>query len=70
MIYFLLAVGFTVALYLLMRSFPKWKVNSFHAVVFNYYACVATGIALTPDFPDQISKVNWTDYGTLYTLEL
>lgn len=70
MIYFLLAVGFTVALYLLMRSFPKWKVNSFHAVVFNYYACVATGIALTPDFPDQISKVNWTDSGTLYTLLL
>lgn len=70
MIYFLLAVTFTVALYLLMRSFPKWGVNSFHAVVFNYYACVVTGIILTPHFSDTISLVQWTSEGSLFTLAL
>lgn len=70
MLYFLLAVAFTVALYLIMRSFPKWGVDSFHAVVFNYYACVLTGILLTPGFSKSISDVVWNSDGTLYTLAL
>lgn len=70
MVYFLLAVGFTVALYLLMRSFPAWGVDSFHAVVFNYYACVVTGILLTPGFSRSIALVRWDSHGTLFTLAL
>ncbi len=70
MLYFLLAVGFTVALYILMRAFPKWKVNSFHAVVFNYYACVATGVLLTPGFQEKIKVISPLSAGTLYTLAL
>ena len=43
MLFFLLAVVFTVMLYLIMRAYPRYQVDSFHAVVFNYYSCVLTG---------------------------
>jgi drug/metabolite transporter (DMT)-like permease len=69
MLYFLLSVLFTVALYLIMRAFPRYKVDSFHAVVFNYYACVLTGLLLTPDLK-LFQKVNWGSEGTLITLAL
>ena len=49
MLYFLLAVIFTVALYLIMRAYPRYKVHSSHAIVFNYYACGATGLILMMD---------------------
>ncbi len=69
MLYFTLSVLFTVALYLIMRSYPQYKVNSFHAIVFNYYACVATGLVLTPDI-DVFRHLDWTSQGTLLTLAL
>ncbi|MCE7063734.1 hypothetical protein [Dyadobacter sp. CY326] len=69
MLYFLLSVLFTVALYLIMRAFPRYKVDSFHAVVFNYYACVLTGLVLTPDLRS-FQNVDWTANGTLITLAL
>jgi hypothetical protein len=58
MLYFLLAVLFTVALYLIMRAYPRYKVDSFHAIVFNYYACVLTGLLLTPDL-SVFREVQW-----------
>ncbi|MCF2487881.1 hypothetical protein [Dyadobacter sp. CY347] len=69
MLYFLLSVLFTVALYLIMRAFPRYRVHSFHAVVFNYYACVLTGLVLTPDL-DLFKNVIWNSEGTLITLAL
>lgn len=69
MLYFLLSVLFTVALYLIMRAFPRYKVDSFHAVVFNYYACVLTGLLLTPDLK-LFKTVRWSSEGTLITLLL
>lgn len=69
MIYFLLAVAFTVTLYLIMRAYPRYKVNSFHAIVFNYYSCVVTGLILAPDL-DQFQTVVWTSESTLLTLAL
>ncbi|HEV7382915.1 MAG TPA: hypothetical protein VGN64_24130 [Dyadobacter sp.] len=69
MINFILAVLFTVALYLIMRAYPQHKVNSFHAIVFNYYSCVATGLVLTPDL-GVFSQVSFTSTGTLLTLSL
>ncbi|ODS79007.1 MAG: hypothetical protein ABS46_16340 [Cytophagaceae bacterium SCN 52-12] len=70
MIYFLLAVLFTVALYLITRSFPAWKVDSFQAVVFNYYACVLTGALLTPRLATAIDALQWSSQGTWFTLLL
>ena len=69
MLYFLLAVLFTVALYLIMRAYPRFQVDSFQAVVFNYYACVATGLLLTPDLA-VFREVSWFSEGTLLTLAL
>jgi hypothetical protein len=69
MINFILAVLFTVALYLIMRAYPQYKINSFHAIVFNYYSCVATGLLLTPDI-GVFSQVSATSPGTLLTLAL
>lgn len=69
MLYFLLSVLFTVALYLIMRAFPRYKVHSFHAVVFNYYACVLTGLVLTPDL-GLFRNVIWNSEGTLVTVAL
>ncbi|WP_159466907.1 EamA family transporter [Dyadobacter sp. 3J3] len=69
MLYFLLAVLFTVALYMIMRAYPRHKVNSFHAVVFNYYSCVVTGLFLTPELK-AFQEIQWNSEGTLLTLAL
>ncbi|HEV7349074.1 hypothetical protein [Telluribacter sp.] len=69
MLYFLLAVIFTVALYLIMRAYPRYNVQSFHAIVFNYYACVGTGLLLMTDW-GQFREVVWTSTPTLLTLSL
>lgn len=69
MLFFLLAVLFTVALYLIMRAYPRYQVDSFHAVVFNYYSCVLTGLVLTPDLA-VFAQVQWTSTGTILTLAL
>lgn len=69
MINFLLAVLFTVALYIIMRAYPQYRVNSFHAIVFNYYSCVATGLVLTPNL-SVFANVDWTSQGTILTLSL
>lgn len=69
MLYFLLAVVFTVALYLIMRAFPRYGVHSFHAIAFNYYACVAMGLVLSPDV-SKYREIEWTSTPTLLTLAL
>lgn len=69
MLYFLLSVAFTVALYLIMRSYPRFQVNSFHAIVFNYLACIGTGLVLTPDL-GQFKQVNWTSAPIIFTMTL
>lgn len=69
MLYFLLSVLFTVALYLIMRAYPRYKIQSFHAIVFNYYACVATGLVLSPDLT-LFQHVSWSSEATLLTLAL
>ncbi len=69
MLSFILAVLFTISLYLLMRAFPKYGVNPFQAVVFNYYACLATGLVLMPD-RSALGLVDWTATPTLITVAL
>ncbi|PWJ58376.1 hypothetical protein CLV98_104235 [Dyadobacter jejuensis] len=69
MIYFALSVFFTVCLYLIMRAYPSHRVNSFHAVVVNYYACVLTGLVLTPDL-NIFSQIDYSSKASLLTLSL
>ncbi len=69
MLSFILAVLFTISLYLLMRAFPQYGINPFQAVVFNYYACLATGLVLMPD-RSVFGTVDWAATPTLTTLAL
>lgn len=69
MLHFILAVIFTVSLYLMMRSFPKYHINTLHAVVFNYYTCVVMGLLLMPS-PADYFNTNWTTTPTILTLAL
>ncbi|MGV3603229.1 MAG: hypothetical protein ACO1N1_18575 [Dyadobacter fermentans] len=69
MLFFLLAVVFTVMLYLILSAYPRYQVDSFHAVVFNYYSCVLTGLVLTPDLR-VFTQVQWTSAGTILTMAL
>jgi drug/metabolite transporter (DMT)-like permease len=69
MLNFILAVVFTVSLYLMMRAFPKYRVNPLHAVIFNYYTCVVMGLLLMPA-PSQYFNTDWTTTPTLLTLAL
>jgi|GEM_PF-184713 len=67
--YFILSVLLTVSLYLLMRAFPRYGVQPLHAVLFNYFSCVAMGLLLS-EGGGSFSGLNWTSTGTLFTLGL
>jgi multidrug transporter EmrE-like cation transporter len=69
MIALILAVIFTVSLFLLMRGFPRFGVNSLHAVIVSYYSCVITGVVLLPN-QEQLRAVVWSSQATLLTLAL
>ncbi|MFN4147377.1 MAG: EamA family transporter [Runella sp.] len=69
MLSFLLAVVFTVLLYLMMRAFPKYQVDTTQAVVFNYYSCVVLGLFLLPKSSDYFG-LSWQTPTTLLTLVL
>jgi len=69
MIHFILAVVFTASLYLMMRAFPKYRVDAIHAVVFNYYTCVAMGLVSMPD-ANAYFNTDWTSRATFLTLAL
>ncbi|MEZ4904147.1 MAG: EamA family transporter [Spirosomataceae bacterium] len=69
MVHFILAVVFTVSLYLMMCAFPKYHVNTLHAVVFNYYTCVAMGLLLIPNANAYFNR-DWTTNATILTLAL
>ena len=52
MISLFLTVLITVFLFIIFRYFKKLKINSFHAVVINYFVCISIGIIILQDtFP-------------------
>ena len=48
MLYLLLSIVLSVALLLNFRLFPRYNVNTFQAIVFNYPVCFLTGYLLLP----------------------
>lgn len=48
MIYALLSTLCSVSLFVLFRSFGRWQVNRFQAIVVNYAVCVLTGWVVSP----------------------
>ena len=50
MLYLFLSIICATALVMLFRVFEKWKIESTHAIVFNYIFCVITGLFFVDDF--------------------
>lgn len=69
MLNFILAVLFTVSLYLIMRAFSKYQVNPLHAVIFNYYTCVGMGLVFMTDRASYFNA-DWLSKPILLTLAL
>ena len=44
MVYLLLNIVFTVAFLVVFRLFPRFRVDNFQAIVFNYLVCMLTGL--------------------------
>jgi drug/metabolite transporter (DMT)-like permease len=51
MIYILLAILTSAILVNIMRSFPKYNIDVFQAILFNYAACLLTSWAVSGKFP-------------------
>ena len=48
MLYLVLSIALSVLLLLNFRLFPRYRVNTFQAIVFNYPVCFLTGLLLLP----------------------
>jgi drug/metabolite transporter (DMT)-like permease len=51
MIYLLLSVGASTAIYLLFKQFSKWNIRTFEAIVANYFTALTIGLLVVPDLP-------------------
>jgi drug/metabolite transporter (DMT)-like permease len=67
MIYLIFSIACSTAIFLLFRSFPKYGVNNFSAIVINYFIATAVGIFLAgPDFSlTYLLSVKWLGNGLL-----
>lgn len=70
MIYLIISVLCSVSLALMFRMFPKWGVNTFQAVVANYWTCFVTGSLVMGHFPVSAETVNepWFPYSLLLSV--
>ena len=48
MLFLALSVALSVLLLLNFRLFPRYEINTFQAIVFNYPVCFLTGLLLLP----------------------
>lgn len=63
-----LTIILIVYIFLTFRYFKKFKINSFHAIVVNYYACILTGILFLNDLSfleDMSINVSWVRFGII-----
>jgi len=68
MIPLLLSIVFSVLLLVNFRIFPRFQIDNFQAIVFNYPVCFITGFLLMPE--GQHFKLNFTENWTWYSLAL
>jgi len=55
---FLLGVALSASLFLIFRAFNKLGINTFQAIVTNYWTCVITALLYVWDF-EAISNISW-----------
>lgn len=68
LIYLLLSVVSSSILILLFKAFTQYKVDTFQAIVINYFICVATGFLMTGDSP--FTSRFWVEDWFLYGIAL
>lgn len=62
MLFLILSVALSVLLLLNFRLFPRYEVNTFQAIVFNYPVCFLTGLLLLP-----AGQSFWIDFAQTWT---
>jgi uncharacterized membrane protein len=68
MLFLLLSIALSVLLLLNFRLFPRYGINTFQAIVFNYPVCFLTGLVLLPG--DQVFKLELAQTWTWLALGL
>jgi len=67
MIYFILVILLNTLLSVLFKMFPKYNIDTFQAIVFNYLTCVITGtwyLGANP-FTSQQLQAAWLPYAII-----
>jgi drug/metabolite transporter (DMT)-like permease len=57
---FLIGVSLSAGLFLIFRAFNQLKINTFQAIVTNYWTCVVTALLYVWDF-EAVSRISWED---------
>jgi hypothetical protein len=68
MLFLLLSIALSVLLLLNFRLFPRYEINTFQAIVFNYPICFLTGLTLMPG--DQSFSLDFAETWTWLALGL
>ncbi|PKQ67626.1 hypothetical protein [Raineya orbicola] len=56
--FFLVALALSASLFLIFRSFQKFRIHTFQAIVFNYWTCVLTALVYLGDF-SVLQNITW-----------
>lgn len=56
--FFLIALALSSSLFLIFRSFERFKINTFQAVVINYWTCVLTALVYLKDL-SMLQHIAW-----------
>lgn len=67
MLLFLTTIGLTALLFIIFKSFDKFGVNAFHAVVVNYFTCILVGLGFSwgIDYSPMLDNVSWVGWSVL-----
>ena len=68
MFYLLLSILLSVILLLNFRLFPRYRISTFQAIVFNYPVCFLTGFLLLPE--GQVFSPDWSQTWTWLSVAL
>ncbi len=67
MLFILLSIFCSTILVLLFRLFEKYNINTFQAILFNYYTCVASAWVTLGEFPipSDLTSKNWFPFAII-----
>ena len=68
MLYLLLSILCSTLLVVLLRGFSIWKIESTHAIIYNYIFCVITGLFFVDDFSVFAQLPSWNGFPIVIAL--